>query len=123
MVLHNVSGLFTDLWALGVMLYEMATGKKLFDSDNVLEIFSKIADLEIKFPKNIDPDLKDLIQKLVVSNPIDRLGFKNFSKLKNHGFFSDINWKQVSEKQIQSPLIELQASARNYQGQLHLSII
>jgi serine/threonine protein kinase len=42
MLEDNMSGYFSDLWALGVIIYEMSTGKKMFRAKNNKEIFDKI---------------------------------------------------------------------------------
>ena len=42
MLENDVSGLFTDLWALGCIIYEMSCGKKMFRGKNNNEIFLKI---------------------------------------------------------------------------------
>lgn len=42
MLESNMSGYFSDLWALGVIIYEMSCGKKMFRAKNNQEIFDKI---------------------------------------------------------------------------------
>lgn len=46
MIRENKSGLFTDLWALGCIIYEISCGKKMFNGKNNKEIFDKILDYE-----------------------------------------------------------------------------
>lgn len=53
----NQSGLYTDLWALGVIIFELCSGgKKMFstgrDSDvkELNRIYEKIMDYEFEFP-------------------------------------------------------------------------
>lgn len=87
----------------------MAIGDKLFKAKNNKEVFKLILDLDFKLPQHIDPDVKDLIEKLVVKNPIERLGFKNFNKLKQHKFFNGMNWNALQEKQLISPLDDFHA--------------
>ena len=48
----------------------------------------------MKFPKKIDPNLKDLIQKLLVIDPKKRLGSmedpeNGINAIKNHPFFQN----------------------------------
>ena len=42
MVAKSQSGLYTDLWALGVIIYELTFGKKMFGGKNMPEVFMKI---------------------------------------------------------------------------------
>ena len=73
----------------------MSMGYKMFKSNNTREIFNHVMAMDIHFPAHLDPDIKDLISKLVVHDPLNRLGFKNFQKLKGHKFFDGINWKNL----------------------------
>ena len=74
----------------------MATGKKMFKGKNTLEIFDKIIKHDVYYPANINKDCKDLIQKLVVSTPALRLGYKNYNYLKQHKFFEGVDWNELS---------------------------
>lgn len=50
MLESNNSGFFTDLWALGLIIYEMAVGKKMFKAKNNMEIFDKIIKHDVTYP-------------------------------------------------------------------------
>ena len=65
-----------DIWNLGVLLFEMLTGNAPFQSNNQAELFSKIKNLKIGFPKNFPAGAKDLVRGLLRSNPNERLTIK-----------------------------------------------
>jgi serine/threonine-protein kinase len=46
-----------DVWAMGVVLYEVLTGRSAFDGDSVGEIFGAILHTDPKPPRSLRPDL------------------------------------------------------------------
>jgi eukaryotic-like serine/threonine-protein kinase len=72
---HPVDGR-TDLFALGTVLYEMATGRRAFAGDNLPLILMKIINGIVVPPRAINQDipqaLEDIIQKLMAVDPARR---------------------------------------------------
>lgn len=65
-----------DIYAVGVILYEMATGKFAIDGDNVYEVLNRAANERIAAPSThnelIDEKLETIILKAISKNPEER---------------------------------------------------
>jgi len=99
----NLAGSFTDLWALGVIVYEMLVGVTPFYGKNYDEVFNNILDRQLKFPKFLDSDAQDLIDKLLAYTPENRIGFRSYEELKDHPFFIGIIFGDLSQKKVCVP--------------------
>lgn len=53
---------------------------------------------KVDFPKSINRDARDLIEKLLVVNPKQRLGYNGSEEIKNHPFFQGVNWDLAVKK-------------------------
>lgn len=66
----------SDIYSVGVMLYEMLTGKKPFDTDNPVSIAVMHMQAKVPLPSTIRPDiqigLEEIILKAMEKDPADR---------------------------------------------------
>ena len=63
----------SDVWALGVILYELCTLKQPFQADNLLGLVFKIVQDEPEpIPDTYSAELRELISKLMTKNPAGR---------------------------------------------------
>ena len=94
-------------WWSGCLMYEMFAGKFAFKIKRNTEINFDIYKQKLQFPRRMDEDAKDLINKLLVVEPKKRLGFgtNGVEKIKKHPFFEGINWDDVWNKNVMPPFV------------------
>lgn len=89
----------SDLWALGCIIYQLLAGRPPFKGLNEYQTFQKIVKLEYTFPAGFPKDAMDLVSRLLVHDPNERLGANNrIDQLKEHPFFAGIEWSTLWEQ-------------------------
>ena len=75
----------TDVFALGIVLYEMTTFHRLFKKENEVQTLKAVADCKVPLPSTILPSypplLEEIVLKALAKNPEDR--FSSCSKMRN----------------------------------------
>ena len=79
----------SDLWAFGCMVFQLLAGRPPFKGGHEYQTFQKIVNLEYEFPKGFPPVAKDLIERLLVLDPVNRLSIEH---IKSHPFFEGVEW-------------------------------
>jgi len=102
-----------DWWALGVLLFEMVVGSSPFLEKGVdrrkqdhMQIFENIVDNRVDYPRDMEPECKDLVKRLLTSKPAIRMGSgrRAHKEFEEHKWFQGVvDWVQLSRKQLQPP--------------------
>ena len=74
-----------DIWCIGVLLFELISGKTPFKGDDIDTVAYNISNLNITWPPYMDPDAKDLISKILKLHGKERLPIE---QILSHKFFS-----------------------------------
>lgn len=69
----DYDGIKADLWSLGVLLFKMLSGEFPFKGKDEKELYSQSKKGNYSFPNIISKDARDIIKKLIVLNPEQRI--------------------------------------------------
>ncbi len=90
-----------DWWSFGCVLYEMLTAMPPFYSKKRDELFDMIKTRQPQFYTYHSSESVDLITKLLIKDPTQRLA--QVDKIKAHPFFDGVDWECMAKKQVQTP--------------------
>lgn len=81
------------------MLYEMLVGAPPFYSENKKEIFRKIMNLPIPMPSFVTEEARAILSRLLVVDPLKRLGSKGDAKeIMTNKFFVGIDFEEIKKR-------------------------
>lgn len=90
-----------DWWSFGVLLYEMLIGQSPFHGRDEEELFQSIRTDNPVYPRWLTKDAKDILVKLFVREPEERLGVRG--NIRQHSFFSSTDWNALEQRQVVPP--------------------
>lgn len=100
-------GKAVDWYSLGALAYEMLTGLPPYYTRDREKLFDSIRRGELSYPAFITETAKDLLRRLLLSDPHKRLGggAGDGDEIKVHPFFSSIDWAAIQLKRIRAPFV------------------
>ncbi|CAN0879986.1 Serine/threonine-protein kinase KIPK2 [Linum grandiflorum] len=91
-------GAAVDWWTFGIFLYELIYGRTPFKGAGNDETLANVVLQGLRFPEGplVSFQARDLIRRLLVKEPENRLGtVKGAAEIKQHPFFEGLNWALI----------------------------
>jgi protein kinase X len=113
-------GKAVDWWSLGILIYEMLAGFPPFFDENPFDIYRKILEGRLEFPRHFEAHARDLIKKLLIADRTKRLGClrRGTKDVMEHKWFSSrgFTWEDVYKKKLVPPFVPIVSHAGDHQN-------
>ena len=97
MVMEKGATYKSDIYGIGLLMYEIVTGNLAYHARTIKELYDKIKKNQIDFNVPLlEGDVKDLIMRMLAKNPEDRIDLEDAKK---HKYFQDIDFDKVLNKE------------------------
>ncbi|TPX65585.1 hypothetical protein SpCBS45565_g05045 [Spizellomyces sp. 'palustris'] len=95
-----------DWWSLGVLVFELISGKTPFGDESSDRIYENIQVGKIKWQPLIKGPAKDLIKRLLDLDVDRRLGSGgDGAEIRQHAWFKTLQWKKAEARQTTPPFV------------------
>jgi len=110
-------GFCVDYWGLGMLVYEMMTGLPPWYTTDRSKLFRRLKSAPLDIPTYFTMESASCVSALLERNPRKRLGAFGIKSAMQHEFFSDIDWRSLRDRRIQSPIRPCESWKANQQAQ------
>ena len=98
-----------DFYALGVILFEVMTGKRPYLGRSRQEIKEKIKERQVlirkkEIPEGWSVEAADFANKLLQRKPVERLGWAGIEEDKQHPWLRQFPWEDLLSGRLESPM-------------------
>ena len=111
-LLNMPYGKTVDWWALGVLLYEMLTGKPPFYDEDLIKLYEKILTCQVSYPQYLTPSAAAIIGHLLEPDLTKRYGnlHNGAEDIKSDRWFQGIDWVLANQAKLRPPYIPTTSS-------------
>ena len=100
---QEYDGKLSDIWSLGVILYELVTNDHPWNYNNTSLMIKQISKAQFTLPRDLSPFCQDLIKSILIVNPLDRILIE---QIISHPWMKIISKKKNFERSSLPPLYE-----------------
>lgn len=112
------NGFMIDIWSVGIILYAMICGYLPFEDKENKVLFKMISECKIVFPHHVSHLVKDIIHKILVTDPYQRITLKNIKRhpfyLKGQSFYQSRFGEEESEDSLNVKALNVPISYKAY---------
>lgn len=109
-----------DVWAFGILLYELLSGHTPFCCKETEEIYRRIEGAPIFYPRNLSPQVQDLLSGLLRRDATDRLGAgeDGWKAVREHPWFGTVDWIALNDKSKSGSPLKRHVEEMRSEGEL-----
>lgn len=80
----GVLSFYSDFWSLGIVMYEMASGKLPFNQGTLQKVLKAVSEEPVQEITGFSDDFNDMIRRLLEKDPVKRI---SWHEIKTHPFW------------------------------------
>lgn len=88
----------TDTWSLGCTIFQVLVGCPPFHHRSEYLVFTRIMEMDLKFPPGIETHAEDLIKRMVTKDPDARLGAADLQEVRSHPYFEGVTFEGAHKR-------------------------
>ena len=104
-------GCCSDVFSIGIICYEMMFDKLPFKASSRKEYAESLLSdkeyliKEYDLPEGWSRECANFINKCIQKRVVVRIGYNGIEELKEHKWFRDINWNELSQMKVKAPFV------------------
>ena len=114
-LLNQGHGRGVDWWALGVLIYEMLSGRAPFTHEDTMEIYQMILRADVLYPAYFHPDARSLLRRLMQPDLTKRFGClaDGAKDVMTHRWFAEVDFVALLRRKYPTACVPILPSVKD----------